>query len=63
MKISIIYNISVPQKTNIACFKHNRVETNCSKVGVIGFKHIRFIVVYKKKTLLSDPQKAQNLNI
>jgi hypothetical protein len=26
----------VPQKTNIACFKHNRVETNCSKVGVIG---------------------------
>jgi hypothetical protein len=26
----------VPQKTNIACFKHNRVETNCSKVGVFG---------------------------
>jgi hypothetical protein len=26
----------VPQKTNIACFKHNGVETNCSKVGVIG---------------------------
>jgi hypothetical protein len=20
----------VPQKTNIACFKHNRIETNCS---------------------------------
>ena len=27
------------------------------------FKHIRFIVVYKKNSLLSDPQKAQNLNI
>jgi hypothetical protein len=26
----------VPQKNNVACFKHNRVETNCSKVGVIG---------------------------
>jgi hypothetical protein len=26
----------IPQKINIACFKHNRVETNCSKVGVIG---------------------------
>jgi hypothetical protein len=28
------------------------------------FKHIRFIVVYKKKNyLLSDPQKAQNLKL
>jgi hypothetical protein len=25
-----------PQKTNIACFKHYSVETNCFKVGVIG---------------------------
>jgi hypothetical protein len=63
MKISIIYNILfiysfnqiclsifglLPQKTNIACFKHNRVETNCSKVGVIGNAVTGFQLIIKQ---------------